>query len=100
MIKITKIVNGKTIKIIAKKDGKSMLTPDNIKAVANKILEKYNLTYDNMYIRGLNNLGYMTVKALNTDLDMEDDDGYLNGKVYDTDIFTQYFQAEFTIFTK
>lgn len=96
-----KELKGKQIKLtIHSQDGKP-LTTKQIKLYGHQILKQYNITNEKqLYIRGLNDLGFFTLKSLNSNIDYidNDEDEYLDGRVKDPAKFKEYFQAQYVLF--
>ena len=68
---------------------------------AKHLLRQYKLKDKNIYIRALGSLGYITMKSLDKQLNhIENDyDDYLNGRVRNTDRFTEFNKIEYVLFT-
>lgn len=83
------------------KTNKSEISIDEIKAITSDFLNKApNGT--KLRIRGLgidkyNTINYVTLKGLNEQLQILDEEDYLDGKVKDTSKFKRFSQIEFTV---
>ena len=90
---------GNKVTINVKRFNNETMALDDIKAEGNKLLEKYKIKHSSMYIRGLNPLGFATLKALKANINFDDAEDYLDGRVRNPKKFDNYFQAQYTLFT-
>lgn len=72
-----------------------MITKKDIDSIKNELEKKTGS--ENVLIRGLNGIGFTTLKGYNQDYDDHDYEDYFNGRVAETDKFSKFFQLEITI---
>ena len=95
---INKKEREKTIKIY-KKDEKSQITPNELRKLNTALLEQYKKSgkKHKIMIRGFGDNGAHTLKGFDTDLDVDDDEKYFEGKVRDVTKFAGFNQIQITI---
>jgi len=95
---INKKEREKTIQVY-KKDEKTQITPEELQKLNNALTEqskKSGKKYKIM-IRGFSNTGAWTLKGFNTDLDVNDEERYFEGKVRDPTSLAGFNQLQITI---
>ena len=83
------------------KNNHSEIKPDEIKAVCKSFLEKApegtRLRVRALGIDKFNTIGFATLKSLDKDLEVLDEEDYLKGKVKDTSKFKKFSQLELVV---
>ncbi len=84
---------------INKSDGKSMITPEEIRKIVTSIEKQAEKKGDKirLMIRGLNGTRRFTLKGFDEELNVMDDDEYFEGKAKDVTKFTDFFQVQITV---
>ena len=84
---------------VNKADGKTMITPDEIKKLAEFIIKGAEQKGKNIkfMIRGLNGMQKFTLKGFDEDLKIMNEQEYFDGKVNDGTKFANFFQVQITV---
>jgi len=99
-IKIKKQVDTKRIKITI--NNKDPIKLKQIKKYASKLIDQYNIKNDkNTYIRVLGDLGFVTLKPLDENIDnmYENEEEYFEDRVREDTKFTECYQVQYVLFT-
>jgi hypothetical protein len=96
ILKEVKLKNGAGLTVLQiTKTKDEMLTKNDIDKIKMELEKKTGA--ENVLIRGLNGIGFTTLKGYNQDYDDYDYEDYFNNKVKDDSNFSQFFQLEITI---
>jgi hypothetical protein len=102
IFKIKKEQDKKKIKITISPKTKEPISINQIKKYATRLMKRNNIDTENkIYIRGLSNLGFTTIKSLNSDLDNMNnyDDEYFEDNIEDDSQFKQFYEVQYVLFT-
>ena len=103
IIKIKKQITKKQIKItINNKDTGKPLKLKQIKNYATKLIDRYHIKSENdIYVRGLGNLGFTTLKSLQDNIDnmYNNDEEYFSDRVKEDTKFTEFYETQYVLFT-
>ena len=84
---------------VNKKDGKSMITPEELRSIVENMEKdaKKSKKAIKFMVRGLNGMQKFTLKGYNTDLDLNNEEEYFDGKVNDGTKFANFYQVQITV---
>ena len=102
IFKIKKEVDNKKIKIIISPKDKKRIKFNQIKKYASRLIKRYNIKNEkHMYIRGLTNLGFTTIKSLKNTFDnmYDNEEEYFEDRVHDDTQFKEFYEVQYVLFT-
>ena len=84
---------------VNKTDGKTMITPEELRSIVENMEKdaKKSKKAIKFMVRGLNGMQRFTLKGYNTDLDLNNEDEYFDGKVNDGTKFANFYQVQITV---
>jgi len=90
------------INITIRESNDAPMDLNQITKYAEGLLKQYHLKDKSVYIRGLGQLGFATLKSLDRPLASinTDEEDYLQGRVKSNTKFDHFYKVEFTLFTK
>ena len=101
-IKIKNKLTQNRIKITISSKDKTPIKLKQIKKYASKLIDRYKITNDrNTYIRALGNLGFVTLKPLDENIDnmYDNEEEYFEDRVREDTKFTEFYEVQYVLFT-
>jgi len=101
IFKIKKQIDSKKIKITINNKDKTPIKLNQIKKYASKLIDRYNIKNDkNIYVRALSNLGFVTLKPLDENIDdmYDNEEEYFEDRVREDTKFTEFYEIQYVLF--